>query len=252
MKKLSVSIKIYLYLVITLALLSVLNLFLPQGDFVPVRKFPEGKLPAPFLALALVNVFTITIFYGGLGLLGLKLTDKLGYAKIWDPEISNRQRFLIPAIVGIGLGMFFILTDAVFSRLHPIGHLPHPPFPTSIVASVAAGIGEEIIFRLFFIPFFVWLVSWVIFKKRWQNQIFWIMTALSAIAFSLGHLPSTMLIYGFKKMSDFPPAFLAEVIVLNSLVSFAAAFSMKKSGFLAPVGVHFWTDIVWHVIRGLF
>jgi len=252
MMKLSVSVKIYTCLVITLVLLSVVNLFLPQGDFVPVRELPEAKLPIPLPVLALVNVFTIVILYGGLGLLGLRLTDKLGYAGIWDSNVSNRQRFLIPAITGVGIGIFFILTDAVFSRLHPLGPLPHPPFPASIVASAAAGIGEEIIFRLFFIPFFVWLISWVILKKRWQNQIFWIVTALSALAFSSGHLPSAMLIYGFKKISDIPPALLAEVIILNGVVSFFAAFNIKKSGFLAAVGVHFWTDIVWHVIRGLF
>ena len=31
-----------------------------------------------------------------------------------------------------------------------------------------------------------------------------------------------------------------------------AAYAFKKYGFLAPIGVHVWTDIVWHVLWGLF
>jgi hypothetical protein len=28
-------------------------------------------------------------------------------------------------------------------------------------------------------------------------------------------------------------------------------WAFKKYGFLAPVGLHFWTDIVWHVLWGI-
>jgi hypothetical protein len=45
----------------------------------------------------------------------------------------------------------FIIDDLMFSWLNRIGRLIHPPFVTAIVASIAAGIGEETMFRLFFI-----------------------------------------------------------------------------------------------------
>ncbi|GAJ13005.1 unnamed protein product, partial [marine sediment metagenome] len=35
-----------------------------------------------------------------MGFLGLKLSSKLGFADIWDLRVSNKQRFLIPALVG--------------------------------------------------------------------------------------------------------------------------------------------------------
>jgi hypothetical protein len=44
---------------------------------------------------------------------------------------------------------------------------------------------------------------------------------------------------------------LIEMILLNGVLSLLAAHYFKKYGFLAPVGVHFWTDILWHVIWGL-
>jgi len=47
----------------------------------------------------------------------------------------------------------------ILSRYHSLGNIPHPPFPTSLVASAIAGIGEEIIFRLFFISFWVMSIT---------------------------------------------------------------------------------------------
>ncbi|HIP92630.1 MAG TPA: CPBP family intramembrane metalloprotease [Thermotoga sp.] len=247
MKKISLSIKIYIGLIITLVILAAINVFLPQGDFLPI--LPEQKLPQKAV-LALVNVVIMLIVYGGLGFIGLKLSQKLGFADIWDSKVSNKQRFLIPALIGIGIGIFFILADVVLSRFHPLGRLPHPPFPASLVASAAAAIGEEVIFRLFFISFWVWLISFVILKKRWQNQIFWIVAILSAVAFALGHLPSVMLLFGLNAVSEIPFALMTEIILLNSLLSLFAAYYFRKFGFLAAVGIHFWTDIVWHVIWG--
>jgi membrane protease YdiL (CAAX protease family) len=241
--------KIYIGLIITLAILAAINVFLPQGSFLPI--LPEQELPAPKPVLAIVNAAIMLILYGGLGFLGLKLSQKLGFADIWDSKISNKQRFFIPALIGIGIGAFFILGDIILSQFHALGPLPHPPFPTSLVTSAVAGIGEELIFRLFFISFWMWLISYVILKKRWQNQIFWIVAVLSALAFALGHIPSVMILLGLNTVNEIPFALMTEIILLNGVVSLFAAYYFRKFGFLAPVGIHFWTDVVWHVIWGL-
>ena len=245
-KKLSPSIKIYIGLIIALAILAAIGVFLLNFQDLTTQELPASK---PVLALA--NAGIAIFLYGGLGLVGLKLSQKLGFANLWDSKISNRQRFLIPALIGAGIGVFLILADSVFSRFHTLGALPHPPFPTSLVASAVAGIGEELIFRLFFISFWVWLISYVILKKRWQNQIFWIVTIFSALAFALGHIPSIMILFGFKAFNEIPLALMSEIVLLNGVVSLFSAYYFRKFGFLAPVGIHFWTDVVWHVIWGV-
>jgi len=246
MKKLSLSIKIYIGLVITLAILAAISVFLPTFEGL----LPAQELPASKPVLALANVGIILVLYGGLGFLGLKLSQKLGFANLWDSRISNRQRFLIPGLIGVGIGAFLIVADAIFSQFYTLGALPHPPFPTSLVASLAAGIGEELIFRLFFISFWVWLISYLILKKRWQNQIFWVVAIFSALVFALGHIPSLMIVFDLKAVSEIPPALMSEIILLNGVVSLVAAYYFRKFGFLAPVGIHFWTDVIWHVIWG--
>lgn len=246
MKKVPLSLKIYIGLIITLAIMAAINIFLPQGVFLSTQTLPASK---PVLALA--NAAIMLIFYGGLGFLGLKLSSKLGFADIWDLRVSNKQRFLIPALVGGGIGIFFILADVIFSKFHSLGPIPHPPFPASLVASVTAGIGEEVIFRLFFISFWVWLISYVILKKRWQNQVFWVVTLFSALAFALGHFPSVMILFDLNTIQEIPFALTSEIILLNGVISIFAAYYFRKYGFLAAVGIHFWTDIIWHAVWGM-
>ena len=69
MRKLSPSIKIYIVLVITYALLAAVNIFLPQGSILPLSELPAAKP-----VIALVNAAVVLILYGGLGYLGLKLS----------------------------------------------------------------------------------------------------------------------------------------------------------------------------------
>ena len=246
MKKVSLSIKTYIGLIITLAILAAIYVFLPQGAFLPTQTLPASKP-----VLALVNAAIMLILYGGLGFIGLKLSQKIGFADIWDLKVSNKQRFLIPALVGGGIGIFFILIDVIFSKFHALGPIPHPPFPSSFVASATAGIGEEVIFRLFFISFWVWFVSYIILKKRWQNQVFWIVTLFSALVFALGHFPSVMILFGLNTIQEIPFALTSEIILLNGVISIFAAYYFRKYGILAAVGIHFWTDVVWHVIWGI-
>lgn len=247
MGKLSPSIKIYIGLIVILAVLAAIIVFLPTFQGLLLTE----ELPASKPVLALVNVGIMLFLYGGLGFLGLKLSQKIGFANLWDSRISNKQRFLIPALIGGGIGVFLILADTILSQFHTLGPIPHPEFPASLVASLTAGIGEEVIFRLFFISFWVWLISYVTLKNRWQNQIFWIITILSALAFGVGHIPALMILFGLEAVNEIPPALMTEIILLNGVISLVAAYYFRKFGFLAPVGIHFWTDIVWHVIWGV-
>lgn len=248
MNAMSLSIRIYIGLVLTLAILASAGVFMPS--FEGLMPSPE-ELPAPRWVLALANGGIALVLYGGLGYLGYRLSRKLGFADIWDPEVTNRGRFLIPALLGFGLGLFLIVADGVFSRFHTLGPLPHPAFPFSIIASASAGIGEEILFRLFFIPVWMWLISDLLLRGKGREPVFWFVTAMSALAFAFGHLPAAMILFEFSSVAEVPTALMVEMIVLNGAVSVFAAYYFRKYGFLAAVGIHFWTDIVWHVVWGL-
>jgi membrane protease YdiL (CAAX protease family) len=246
MNKTTLSTRVFFGLVVLNAILAALATTMPQG--LPAE-LSENALPV--VQLALVAASSMLVLYGGLGYLGLRLTRKLGYPDLVDARVTNRQRFLTPCIVGLWLGIVFIIADNLFSRFHSYGPLPHPPFPTSIVASLSAGIGEEMVFRLFFIPFLVWLVSRVVLKGAQERVTFWNAAIFSAIFFGAGHIPAIMILLDLNTPAAIPPALLAEVFLLNGLLSLVAAYFLRRSGYLAAVTVHTSADIVWHVIWGL-
>ena len=59
-----------------------------------------------------------------------------------------------------------------------------------------------------------------------------------------------MFLVGTRSLADVPIVLLGELFVLNGLLSVVAAVLFRRYGFLAAVGVHFWTDVVWHVVYG--
>jgi membrane protease YdiL (CAAX protease family) len=234
----------YAVLIAVLAICSGLIVFMPQGLQTP------GELPAARWVLALISAAAAVVLHGGLGLLGLRLSARLGFADLWPVQASRRQVLVTPLLVGVGTGVFFVIADLVFVRFHALGSLPHPPFPTSLVASIAAGIGEEALFRLFLVPLLVWVFSSLLFKGRYRNPMFWIVSALSALLFALGHLPAVLSMLHLESVSELPTAILVEIVLLNGAFSLLACYYFRRDGFLAAVGIHFWTDIVWHVIYG--
>ncbi|MGZ6316240.1 MAG: CPBP family glutamic-type intramembrane protease, partial [Anaerolineales bacterium] len=149
------------------------------------------------------------------------------------------------------IGIIIIIGDAVFSPINGMGHFPHPPFPTSVFAAIGAAVGEETMFRLFFISFWTWLLSRIILRGRWQTGIYWVVSIFSAVSFGMAHLPSVMVLEGWTSMSQVPPVLIAELVLLNGIMSLFAAYCFKRFGILAPMGIHLWADVLWHVIWGL-
>jgi hypothetical protein len=243
--RLSKSIQIYIGLVLVLAISNALQVMLSSQSVLPSQ-----SLPAPLPVVALVTAALTIVLHGGLGFAGLKLAEKLGFSSIWNPAISNRQRFLAPGFIGVSLGILIITIDIAFSLFNGVGRIQHPPFPTSIFASLSAGIDEEMLFRLFFISFWAWLISSVILRGNGRKLVFWIITTISALVFAISHLPGVMVLYNYSSFNLIPPVFIFEIIIVNGVISFFAAIYMRKYGFLAAVGIHFWTDIVWHVLWG--
>ncbi|MDG2340667.1 MAG: CPBP family glutamic-type intramembrane protease [Paracoccaceae bacterium] len=240
------STKTYWSLILALAILSAVNVFLPNAFLLNQADVPISKP-----VLAMISFASVLVLYGGIGTLGRFLATKLGIPDLLDTSVSDRQRFQLPLLAGLACGVFFIIADIALRPLHGLGAIPHPDFPASLVASVNAAIGEEAIFRLFLIPFWVWLISAVVLKGRFQTHVFWVVAIVTSVAFAAGHLPSVLLLLGIEQLSDIPNAILFEVFLLNGVLSIAAAWLFLRYGFIAAIGIHFWTDIVWHVLFGL-
>lgn len=236
--------KIYFLLIMILAVFAMISVYLPQGEQIPME-----ALEIKQSVLALVNFAIMLLIYGPLGYLGLKLSDKMD---LIDNDTTDHRLWLKKTtVIGLLLGVSFIVLDLIFASIHGLGTLPHPPFLTSIIASITAAIGEEIIFRLFFITFWYWLIGKVLLKERYNKIIFWSISCLSAIAFTVTHFPSVMFLYGFENISNMPTLLIIELFLMNGSLSLFAAYYYRKYGIFAAMNIHFVLDIVWHVLWGL-
>ncbi len=210
---------------------------------------PQTNIPPAILGLT--NAGVVLVAYGILGLAGYWLARRLGFPGIFSPDGNWRRWFLIPLVIGLICGVFVILADIVFAPLNGIGRLVHPKFPLSIFASLSAGIGEEILFRSFFFGVWAFILTWLFKRFNGRTLALWIANVLAALAFSAGHLGTLMVLTGASSPASLNPILLVEIFLINGAIGLIAGERYMKDGLVAAAGVHFWTDVVFHVIWGL-
>jgi hypothetical protein len=74
---------------------------------------------------------------------------------------------------------------------------------------------------------------------------------MAALAFGAGHLATVMVLTGATSLAELSPVLLVEVFLLNGVIGLIAGERHMKDGLVAAAGVHFWTDVVFHVFWGL-
>jgi membrane protease YdiL (CAAX protease family) len=212
---------------------------------------PIPDLGVPIILIGLANAGIILVIYGLLGVAGFWFARRLDLPGIFSEDGDWRRWLLTPAYLGLICGLCLVVGDYLFSEVNGLGRFPHPGFPASFLASVSAGIGEEIAFRGFVFGLWGMIFNWVFKGFMSSRTSFWIANVIAALAFSAGHLPSAMYLVGAGEISGINPVLILEIFLLNGIVGIIAGDRYVKDGLIAAVGVHFWTDIVFHVIWGL-
>lgn len=250
--------KIFFLLIALYIMAAVAYFFVPGGAMEMSSQFgleDPGMTDVPTWQLALANAGIILVFYSTVGLIGLWLAKKIDLPGIFRPGATYRQWFVRPLIVGAIGGVLLVIIDLLVTRYSDFGGFPHPSFPGSILASLTAGIGEEILFRLFFMSLWAVLLSWLfgkLFRARdTRSWVLGIANIIAALAFAAGHLSSAMYLFDVTSPMDLPAQVVLLIFALNGLIGILAGWLFITEGLVAAVGVHFWVDIVWHVIYGL-
>jgi membrane protease YdiL (CAAX protease family) len=214
----------------------------------PGQTIPAAARAIPRWQLALGNVGFILVAYGLLGLAGYWFARKVELPGIFREGAGWRAWFLWPMLLGLALGGIVIAGDQIFAAIGASSGYPHPAFPLSVLASAAAGIGEEILSRGFIMGLWAFLLNLAL--RRWNGRTLalWIANVIAALAFSAVHLPSAMILLNVASPTQIPAVTLAELFILNGFLGLAAGQRYMRDGLVAAVGVHFWADILWHVI----
>jgi membrane protease YdiL (CAAX protease family) len=226
------------------------TVFADQLGAPPGTPMPEAPQPTAGMGLAIAGV--ILVAYGIAGLLGYWFARKLGLPGIFSEDGNWRRWFFLPLLFGLICGVLVVAADIVFTPINGFGRIPHPPFPVSILASLSAGIGEEILFRGFVFGLWGLILNWLLKRFGGRTAALWIANVIAALAFGASHFGTLFFLTGAKSLSDLNPALIVEVFIMNGIIGLVAGQRYMKDGLVAASGVHFWADMLWHVVWGLF
>jgi hypothetical protein len=177
-----------------------------------------------------------------LGWIGVILSPKAGFPGMWQPQISNKQRFWIPILMGLGLGLVMFLFDLV----QPLGREAQTRFPDSLIVFSLAGIIEEIIIHLFLTTSLIWLISGLFLKGRYQEPIFWAIAAGGAVIYWLAQVQAIRTYFP----EQFSIVLVAQVFLVIVVTLTAGAYLFRQGGFLAALSLRYGFYLVWHIIWG--
>jgi membrane protease YdiL (CAAX protease family) len=212
---------------------------------------PMPNLGVPLSVLGMANAGIVLVVYGLLGLGGYWFAIKLGLPGIYSKAGSWRGWFYIPVGLGLVSGLFLVIGDLLFASINGFGRLAHPDFPVSILASISAGIGEEIAFRGFVLGLWGLILNWAFKRFNGRMAALWLANIIAALAFGAGHLGTILALTGETSLSSLSPVLMVEIFLLNGIVGLVAGQRYMKEWLVAAAGIHFWTDVVFHVMWGL-
>ena len=226
-KKISPSVIIYLSLLVIIIILRLL-----------IGLFPPG-----LIASQMVNL-TDTLSIGAIwvvGWVGVYLAPGTGFTGMWQKDISHLKRFLEPALIGAGIGLISI----GFDLFQPLQAESLIKFPASLVAYPLAAILEEIIFRLFLTTSFVWILSNMLLRGRWQEGVFWVVSVFLAVFYTLSQLTQYQ-----NLIATLDLIVVARFFIVIAVYFILAAFYYRRYGFLAAISMHLGYYLVWHILWG--
>ena len=187
--------------------------------------------------------------FGVLGFVGIVLSHRTGFPAAWDHEVTTRQRWLTPAVIGVALGCLQSGLDTVFHwtafYTQIVGQAYNAPLPGSPLFYTSGAIVVEVFYRLLPVPLLLWLVSNVLLRGRGQSQIFWILAVLSSLI-----EPADQDLRVLDRGASWP--MVASTFVPDLLLNLAQVVIFRKYGFLAAITTRVAFYMVWHVAYGNF
>ncbi|MFO8077339.1 MAG: CPBP family intramembrane glutamic endopeptidase [Thermoplasmatota archaeon] len=223
-----------------------------QADLLKDISFPMSFLIAISIGQSALMFFFLTF-------VGLYLSEKTGFDIplikhfLHKKELKEKLGSLIGISIGFGIlaAVLIIAGDYILALIQPTSLNQSntiPPVWQGFLTSFYGGINEEIMLRLFFMSFLVFL--FIKIKKTSDGQasslVIWIAILISATLFGLLHLPFT------ASITTITPVIILRAIILNAIGGIIFGWLYWKKGLESAMISHFSADIVLHAILPLF
>lgn len=176
-----------------------------------------------------------------IGIPFLFMQKKSGLPDFYDKTVTNRHRFLYPAMGGLAFGLLDVLVWKVILHPQPYTELPPflQPFPYSIFLYFSGAFEIEVFYRLIPLTLLLLIGKWWKQGKYFQ-RLFWAGVVLTSLREPLEQLPDGnlwLITYSF---------------LTGFLMNVAQAIWYKKAGFLASLSVRLGHYLIWHIGLGVY
>ena len=217
----------------------------------------EGsEIPLWMLAVGTLIQGALVAAVGGLGLwlgpkVGLGAPDLRGMLH-GVPGSGRRVLSSLPLAAGAGavLGALLLALDAGLSPLLPgsvqrsFEEVGKPSPWEGFLASIGAGVNEEVVFRLGLMTLFVLLGAKLLGQvHRPAAWVVWAAMALATLLFGAVHLPQAASLAG-----GLPASVVAFVLLGNGIGGMVFGWLYWRRGLVAAVTAHFVVDVVLYVV----
>jgi hypothetical protein len=211
--------------------------------------------PIAIEAVAAIFSWQVILIFSLLGLAGVWLADRTGFMPALDPRVSSRQRYLIPLLIGAGIGILASLLDLVTKGTQFLSENMgvesfNTDYPLSLFVYTSGTVIVESLFRLFPLPVLLWLISYVILKKRWQEQTFWTLAILLSFVEPLFQLIGQLTPEVMENFGQFFVMLFLPFLLTNYPMGIAQAYVFRRYGFLASFTLRMGYYIIWHIVYG--
>jgi hypothetical protein len=251
----------YFVLLGLIGYLVLVKLALTYGNF-PVELFAHPSQKETF-EWYFIGILAVA------GLAGVWLAQQTGFPEMLEPGISNRQRFLLPLVVGMSFGLLEILADRLtgMTKLFmELMHLRifHVGFPASALVYPGGAIIVEILYRLLPLPLIMgvcygtaWLVRrsrgsvQTVTNQRSKDLTFWVAASILSWFEPVTQSGVLGLIlpgreFRFRGHEDMVMYEMLSGYSFNLL----QAYFFRRFGFLACLSMRVGMYLVWHVLWG--
>ncbi len=206
-----------------------------------------GSLGA-FIAITTLQSTLYAILFGFIGYI---LTRKVGLLK---PFTLNKKGMVSSLLVGALIGTLLCADHFVSGSMYPeIQNVNVVSFSaTGVLASVFyGGVIEEVMMRLFLMSLIVF-ICWKLFFRKYTsdnipNKIYIIANIITAFAFSAGHLPATISIFG-----TLTPFLLIRCFLLNGMAGYLFGELFRKHGISYAMIAHATAHIAKFILFAIF
>jgi hypothetical protein len=176
-----------------------------------------------------------------LGIPFLFLQSKVNLPDFLEDNITNKQRFQKPLLIGALFGILDVIVIKGLLHPEPFTELPPflQPFPYSIFLYFSGAFEIEIFYRLIPLTIILLLGKWVAGGK-YISIFLWTAIILTSLREPLEQLPNGEL------------WFIAYSSFTGFLMNFFQALSFKNAGFLASLTVRLGHYLFWHILLGIY